>query len=73
MSSNSGVNKTYTTIAIDKYGRVYDLSKEHPSYEVHKKTKAKGTKEHQERCIVVNAFTCTIEECQKLKNKKERK
>lgn len=60
----------YATVAIDKYGRVYDLSKEHPSWEAYKEAKKKGT---QERCIVVNAFTCTVEECERLKRKRKRR
>jgi hypothetical protein len=43
----------YTTIAIDNNGKVYDLSKESPPYEV----------------MIVNAYTCTIEECERLKEK----
>jgi hypothetical protein len=62
----------FTTIAIDKYGRVYDISKEHPSREAHKKAKEKGIPEHQERCIVVNAFTCSIEGYEILKAKWQR-
>lgn len=69
MSSGSTTNKTFTTVAIDKQGRVYDLSKEHPSREVHLKAKKKGLAEHQEKNIVVNAFTCTFEECERLKAK----
>ena len=52
----------YTTVCVDKYGRVYDLSKEYPRSEIIKKGK-KTTLRH----IVRNAFTCTVEECARLK------
>jgi len=73
MSSGSTAIQKFTTVAIDKYGRCYDLSKEHPAHEVHKKAKKKGIAEHQEKCIVINAFTCTIEECARLKAKWQKK
>lgn len=57
----------YTTVCIDIYGRVYDLSMEHPSWEQAKKSK--GKQKAFERCIVKDAFTCTIEECARLKAK----
>lgn len=67
----------YTTVVIDIYGRVYDISKEHPSWEQLKQARQEaGTKkvnESQLRCIVKNALMCTIEECENLKNKAKRK
>jgi hypothetical protein len=54
----------YTTVAKDKYGRYYDLSKEHPSWEEKKKGLA--------TCTVVDAFTCTVEEADRL-TKRSRK
>jgi hypothetical protein len=48
----------YTTVCKDKYGRYYDLRYEHPSWEQYKKGET--------RCIVVNAFTCTVEEADRL-------
>ena len=48
----------YTTVAKDKYGKYYDLRFEHPSWE----EKRKGIVV----CTVVNAFTCTLEEADKL-------
>lgn len=48
----------YTTVAKDKYGRYYDLRFEHPSWE----EKRKGVMS----CTVVNAFTCPIEEADRL-------
>lgn len=53
----------YTTVAVDIYGRVYDISKEHPSWE----QKKKGS----DRCIVCNAFTCTQEEADRLTGRKK--
>lgn len=61
--------KLHMTIAIDKYGRVYDLSKEHPSWEAARKAKKDGT---EERCIVVNAMTCTPAEFKKMKRKRKK-
>lgn len=67
-------NKDYTTVAIDIYGRVYDLSKEHPSWEQAEKRKKAGRKNTGfERCIVRDAFTCTREECAKLKVKNKKR
>lgn len=57
----------YTTVCIDIYDRVYNLSIEHPSWE--QKKNAKGKQKIFQRCIVKNAFTCTIEEYEKLKSK----
>jgi len=62
--------KEYTTIAIDKYGRVYDLSKVHPSWE--------QSKEGSESMnIIVNALTCPVEDISKYgkpkKSKKKKK
>jgi hypothetical protein len=48
----------HTTVAKDKYGRYYDLSKEHPSWEEKKKGILTST--------VVDAFTCTVEEADRL-------
>lgn len=48
----------YTTVCKDKYGRYYDLLYEHPSWE----EKKKGVSV----CAVVNAFTCTLEEADRL-------
>jgi hypothetical protein len=62
----------YTTVAIDKYGRIYDLSKEHPSYEQSKKNKGKKSTGYEE-CIVVNAFTIPVDEVKKLGRKKKGK
>ena len=63
---------TYTTVCIDIYGRVYDLSEEHPAWDQAKKRK--GKKEAIfERCIVKNAFTCTIDECERLKKNSKKK
>lgn len=48
----------YTTVCKDKYGRYYDLRYEHPSWE----EKKKGIIV----CIVRDAFTCTLEEADRL-------
>lgn len=64
--------KKYTTVAIDIYGRVYDLSKEHPSWEQAKKNKGKKDTGF-ERCIVADAFTCTVERCAEMKRRYEKK
>lgn len=52
----------YTTVCKDKYGRYYDLRFEHPSWEEKKKGVVVST--------VVNAFTCTIEEANRLTKRK---
>jgi hypothetical protein len=57
----------YTTVCIDKYGRVYDLSVEYPKGEMSKKGKKSW-----EKNIVVDAFTCTVEECARLKAKSKK-
>lgn len=62
--------KKYKTVCIDIYGRVYDLSKEHPSWEQAKKSNSK--KSGFERNIVRDAFTCTVEECARLKAKSKK-
>lgn len=49
---------TYTTVALDKYGKYFDLRFEHPSWE----EKKKGVLV----CTVVNAFTCLVEEADRL-------
>lgn len=54
--------KHYTTVAKDRYGRYYDLSKEHPSWEEKKKGITVST--------VVDAFTCTVEEADRLTKRK---
>lgn len=72
-SSNLSSSTTYTTVCIDIYGRVYDLRHEHPSWEYAKKKKKKDKAPIYERRIVANAFTCTVEECAKLKAKAEKK
>ena len=51
----------YTTVCIDNQGKVYDMRFEYPP------TDWEGT------TIVVNAFTCTVEECERLKKKKPKK
>lgn len=75
--TDSGTVTHYTTVAIDIYGRVYDISKEHPSWEqvkeARRKAGGKKVNESQLRCIVVNAFTCTREECQRLKEQYQKK
>ena len=50
----------YTTVCVDKYGKVYDLTKEHPSYEQAKK--GQGTVN-----IVVNAFTWPVDKLDELR------
>jgi len=61
---------SYVTVCIDIYGRVYELSKEHPSWEQFKKS---GKQSGDEKCIVRNAFTCTIKKYKKLKAKSKKK
>ena len=56
----------FTTVCIDRYGKVYDLSIEHPSFVLEKKNKGKKNTGFAKRNIV-DAFTCTIEECARLK------
>jgi len=48
----------FTTICKDKYGRYYDLRYEHPSWEEKKKGYSS--------CMVVNAFTCSVEKANQL-------
>lgn len=60
--------KTYTTVAVDIYGRWYVLSHEHPSWEQEKKNKGKKNTGF-ERCIVKNAFTCEKERAMKMREK----
>ena len=48
----------YTTVAKDKYGVYYDLRFEHPSWEEKKKGILVST--------VRDAFTCTVEEADRL-------
>ena len=60
----------YTTVAVDKYGRVYDLRSEHPSWEAAKEAKRRGT---EERCIVRNAFTIPVEELEQLRRARGRR
>ena len=55
---SSIVIEQYTTVCKDKYGRYYNLSKEHPSWEEVKKGIT--------ICTVVDAFTCSIEEVNRL-------
>ena len=62
----------YTTVCIDIYGRVYDLAIEHPSWEIARKNKGKKNTGF-ERCIVRDAFSCTVEECTRLKKKAKTK
>jgi len=62
----------YTTVCVDIYGRVYDLAKEHPSWEQSQKNKGKKDNGF-EKCIVKTAFTCTQSECDKLKLKGSKK
>lgn len=73
MSSNSTTYQSFTTVCIDIYGRIYDLSKEHPSWEQIKAARRKSpdgvVNESQLKCIVANAFSCTEERCQELKEK----
>ena len=65
-------NGEYTTICIDKYGCVYDLSKEHPSWEQEKEDKKQwGGGGGNLRPIVVNAYSCLVEEIPKGKKKKK--
>jgi len=52
-----------TTIAIDRYGVVYDLAKSHPSWEEAKKGNDSVN-------IVVNALTCPVEDVHKYGKKK---
>lgn len=47
----------------DKYGRYYDLRYEHPSWEQYKRGSTAP--------IVVNAFTCTVEEADILTKRKK--
>ena len=60
----------YTTVCLDVNGRYYDLSKEHPNWELHKKNRGKEV--IYQRRFVVNAFTCTVEEYKKLKRKNKK-
>jgi hypothetical protein len=59
----------YMTVVVDRYGRVYDLSCEHPSWEASKTAKKSGA---EERNIVVNAFTCPVDELDALRKRKGR-
>jgi hypothetical protein len=52
------MSQYFTTVCKDKYGRYYDLRHEHPSWEL--------KKSGGETCIVVNAFTCSVEEADRL-------
>lgn len=56
------MSQQHTTVCKDKYGRYYDLSREHPSWEEKKKGNTLT-------CTVVNAFTCTVEEAARLTKK----
>ncbi len=56
-----------TTVAVDKYGRVYDLAKEHPSFEMRKAAKKSKT---EERCIVINAFAYPVDDLDNLRKRK---
>lgn len=58
-----------TTVAVDRYGRVYDLRSEHPSWEAAKEAKRRGS---EERCIVVNAFAVDVRELPRLRKTKGR-
>jgi len=61
------MKKFYTTVAVDKNGRVYDLAKVHPSWEEAKKG-------NDSVHIVVNAYTCLVEDVRgKQKKRKKRK
>ena len=55
-----------TTVAVDKHGKFYDLSKSHPSWEQAKKG-------NTEENIVVDAFTCTQEEANKIRKRPDKK
>jgi hypothetical protein len=59
----------YTTVCVDVYGRVYDLRKEHPSWEQAKKNKGKKDAVF-ERCIVANAFGWPVDKLEELKRKR---
>jgi len=59
----------YTTVAIDRWGRVFDLRFEHPSWQ---QVKEEGKKDHYAP-TVVNAFTCTLQEATRLKQRKRKK
>lgn len=61
----------HTTVCLDIYGRYYDLSKEHPSWEQQKKSKGKSA--IFQRRIVRDAFTCTVEEYERLVSKSKKR
>lgn len=77
VGSNPSSSTKYTTVVVDIYGRVYDIACEHPSWEqvkiARKKSGKKKIDESQLKPIVKNAFTCTVEECARLKAKAEKK
>lgn len=56
--------RTFTTVVKDKYDRFYDLRHEHPSWE--------QFKVGDTRCIVVDSFTCLIDEADRLTKRKKR-
>jgi hypothetical protein len=56
----------YTTVCIDIHGRIFDLSKEHPAWVY----RCDGI---WQKRFVKDAFTCSVEECEKLKARRARK
>jgi hypothetical protein len=63
------VGTKYTTLAICGDGKIYDLGEgEFPPASPHKDGAIR-----EKKYLVVNAYTCTIEEAEKLKNKRKKK
>lgn len=64
----------HTTVCVDVNGKYYDLSKEHPDWELYKrnKEKYKGKRIIFQPRFVKDAFTCTVEKCEILKHKNKK-
>lgn len=58
------MTRFFTTVVKDKYGRYYDLRYEHPSWEQEQRGDTHP--------IVVDAFTCTLEEADRLTKRKRK-